>query len=110
VKIAIPLFKERISPHFGASGKILLIDVEGETVCREAIWDVGDKRDMEIARLLVELGVEKVICGGIQNCYKEWLIRKGIGVLYNQKGEVGEAIRIILGEKVVINKNAMSLT
>jgi len=99
MKIAIPLFKKRISPHFGASGKILLLDLEGATVCREAIWDVGDKSALEIARLLVELGVERVICGGIQHRYKEWLISKGVGVLYNQKGTADEVIRMILEKK-----------
>jgi len=93
MKIAIPLFNERISPHFGASGKILLIDIEDETVYREAIWDVGNKSAMAIARLLVELGVEKVICGGIQYYYKEWLISKGIGVMYNQKGLAKDIIQ-----------------
>ena len=105
MKIAIPQFKERISPHFGASGKILLIDIEGETVRRETILDVGDKSAMEIARLLVELGVEKVICGGIQYYYKEWLISKGICVMYNQKGEAGETIRMILEKEAFTNKN-----
>lgn len=105
MKIAIPLFKERISPHFGASGKILLIDIEGETVRRETMLDVRGKSAMEIARLLVELGVEKIICGGIQYYYKEWLIGKGIGVMYNQKGEAGETIRMILEKEVFTNKN-----
>ncbi len=54
---------------------------------------------MEIARLLVELGVNRLICGGIQHQYKEWLLSKGIGVMYNQKGEAKGIIKNLLKSK-----------
>jgi len=52
---------------------------------------------MEIARHLADLGVEELICGGIQNDHKEWLMRKGVTVVDNQRGVAKEIVRTRLG-------------
>ena len=96
MKIAVPLFKERISPHFGSSSKILLMDIEGTKVCYEIVWDLHKKSPMKIARLLVNMGVERMICGGIQTCYKEWLQSKGVVIVDNQKGIARQVLQNIL--------------
>ena len=96
MKIAIPLFKKRISPNFGSSTKFFLADIEGAKVCRETTLEMRGKSPMETVRLLVDLGVEKIICGGIQKHYKEWLISKGLIVVDNQKGNAMEVIHNLL--------------
>jgi len=48
---------------------------------------------MEIAKRLTDLGVEKLICGGIQNQNKEWLRRNGITVIDNQRGVARKIVR-----------------
>ncbi|MBW2050584.1 MAG: NifB/NifX family molybdenum-iron cluster-binding protein [Deltaproteobacteria bacterium] len=93
MKIAVPLFKDRVSPHFGASSTFLLVEANATTICREATWDVPGESPMEIARHLADLGVEKLICGGIPSHYKDWLIRKGITVVDNQRGVAREIVR-----------------
>ena len=96
MKIAIPLFKERVAPFFGACSQILLVDIEGGIVQQEYKWDVGGHGPLEIARWLLDLGVKKMICGGINRFQKEWLIRKGISVEDNKKGEVKDIIERLL--------------
>ena len=96
MKIAIPLFKERVSPHFGSSSKFLLVEIHGTALYQEATWDLGVESPMQIARRLVDLGVEKIICGGIHSYYKEWLMRKGVLVVDNQRGMAREIIQKIL--------------
>jgi predicted Fe-Mo cluster-binding NifX family protein len=98
IKVAIPLFKDRVSPHFGASPKMLLVTVEGGIIQSEATWDVGGESPMEIARRLVSLGIQYVICGGIHRPYKDWLIRSGITVVENQRGIAMEVIKKLLNE------------
>ncbi len=96
MKIAIPLFKERVSPHFGSSSRLLLVETNGGKISQEAKWEVGAGSPVEMARRLVDLGVEKLICGGIQSYCKEWLIKKGLIVVDNQKGAAEEIIRNLL--------------
>jgi len=96
MKIAVPLFKERVAPYFGASSKILLVEMQGEAIVRESSWEVAGEGAMEIARRLVDLGVEKVICGGIQHRYKNWLVGRGVTVVENQRGPARELVQDLL--------------
>ena len=97
-KVAVPLFKDRVSPHFGASPKVLLVMIEHGIIQSEATWDVGGESPMEIARRLVSLGIQYIICGGIQRQYKDWLIKNGIAVMENQRGVAMEVIKRLLME------------
>jgi len=96
MKIAVPLFRKRVSPHFGSSSRILLLETKGEEICQETIWDLGGEGPIEIARRLVALGVEELICGGIQSHYKDWLIGKGVRVVDNQRGVAREIVQDLL--------------
>jgi len=98
IKVAVPLFKNRVSPHFGASSKVLLVTIEGGVIQSEAAWDVGGESPLEMARRLVSLGIRYVICGGIHRTYKDWLIRNGITVMENQRGIAMEVIKKLLNE------------
>jgi predicted Fe-Mo cluster-binding NifX family protein len=104
MKIAVPLFKERVAPYFGASSKVLLVEMQGEAIAHEATWDVGGEGAMEIARRLVDLGVEKLICGGIQNRYKNWLIGRGVTVMDNQRGPAWALVQSLLQSVVKKDK------
>lgn len=95
-KIAVPLFKERVAPFFGASSKILLVEMQKRGIVQEVTWDVGGEGPMDIARRLVDLGVRKLVCGGIQRRYKDWLVSRGVTVLENQRGPARELIQDLL--------------
>ena len=99
MRIAIPLFKDRVAPNFGSSSRVLLVEISNGTVKQEAKWDVGGAGAMDMAHHLVNLGVEKVICGGISKLHKQWLTDKGIIVEDNQKGEAAEIIKKLLSGK-----------
>lgn len=96
MKIAVPLFRERISPHFGSSSKVLLIEVQGKTVLQEAVWDIDGEGSMDMARRLMELKVEEIVCGGIQNSLKQWLTGKGVVVVDNQEGTAKSVVHELL--------------
>jgi predicted Fe-Mo cluster-binding NifX family protein len=98
-KIAIPLFDDRVSPHFGASSKFLFVVTEDETIVDERVLDLKEIGPMEQARKLVGLGIQGIICGGIQGRFKEWLTKKGVAVVDNQKGSVQVVVEELLGRK-----------
>ena len=100
MKIAVPLFNDRVSPHFGSSSKTLLIDVRDQKIEQEALWELGGKNPLEIARRLLDLGVEKLICGGIHSYCKEWLISKGVTVVDNQRGVAREIVEELVATKL----------
>lgn len=65
VKIAIPLFERRVSPRFDWAQDFLLASVEnGDIVKRQDLSASGWSRQERVKRLS-ELGVDTLICGGI---------------------------------------------
>ena len=77
---------------------MLLVTTEAGVIQSEATWDVGGESPMEIARRLLSLGIQYVICGGIHRAYKDWLIGNGITVVENQRGIATEVIKKLLKE------------
>ncbi|MGM0427740.1 MAG: NifB/NifX family molybdenum-iron cluster-binding protein [Thermodesulfobacteriota bacterium] len=107
VKIAVPLFNDRVAPHFGASSTFLLMETDGTTIRRETTWNLPGEGPMDIARRLTDLGVDMLICGGIPWPYKDWLIGKGISVEDNQKGRVREVIEAVFQKKRALARMAV---
>lgn len=96
MRIAVPLFGDRVSPHFGASSRFLLIVADaGEMVGRETL-DSGLKGGWQLARHLLALKVNKLVCGGIQRHHKHWLQRNGIRVVDNQRGPVEALVTALI--------------
>jgi len=92
MKIATPLFLDRVSPHFGSSSRFLLIEMRNGRIIQEAIWDLGERSAIELAARLIALGVNTIICGGIPSSCKHWLEGRGAVVLDNRRGPAREVI------------------
>ena len=92
IKIAVPLFGERVSPYFGVSSKILLVETVGEKIASKTTWEMTEQSAVEISRRLVAFGVNILICGGIQNIHKQSLTHHGVWVVDNQKGNAEELL------------------
>ena len=96
MRIVIPLLfksKERVSPHFGASSKILVADIENGKILRETIRDLEGSNSLEIARGLVKIGANVLICGGIDLSCKNQLIENRITVVDNQRGVAKQLLK-----------------
>ena len=92
MKIAVPLFGSRVSPHFGASRDVLLVMTQAGKIVHREVMNAGTNDPLQIARLLVSSGVDRLVCGGIQRIHKHWLVENGIQVVDNQKGEAEELV------------------
>ena len=83
MKVAITLFKTRISPRFDCAPRLWLIttaDESGKIIKRkEMVFQNGD-HFARINQLITE-GVDVVICGGISSDMLELLSRKNIKVI-----------------------------
>ena len=92
MKVAIPLFKDRISPHFSTAPEALLVQTEGGRVC--ATWKIDLARLSSAERRVkfLGLGIEALICGGIDRATRCWFERQGIRVEDNRMGNAMEML------------------
>ena len=92
MKLAIPLFGPRVSPRFDHAPRLLLLSLErGRVVSREEI-PLNPLTVWQRVEKLKELGVEIVICGGIDESSKCWLIDQKIQVIPFVAGEASRAV------------------
>jgi predicted Fe-Mo cluster-binding NifX family protein len=87
MKIAIPIFGNRISPRFDFSPELWLITVEnGELVNQEKIPTANLNLPQRLEQITSN-GVDKVICGGIDGLSRNQLGSRGIDVVQDVIGD-----------------------
>ena len=92
MKIAIPLFKERISPHFLTAPELLVVLANGWKISARIRLPFSTLSLAERKQKLHSLEVDILICGGIDWATKAGLERYGIRIIDNTMGEVGEIL------------------
>lgn len=88
MRVAVPVWNNRIAPVFDSAGTILLFDIQGtETLLRHVLALQGMNL-IERARALGAYGVNELICGAI-SCEAESLVRaEGIEIHSFVAGEI----------------------
>jgi predicted Fe-Mo cluster-binding NifX family protein len=96
MKIAIPLFGNRISPRFDFSPEMWIITVEnGEAVNHERLPMANLNLPQRLDQI-TSIGVNKVICGGIDGFSLNQLGNRGIEVVNDVIGEAEVALNLFM--------------
>lgn len=92
MKIAVALFGERVSPHFSTAPELLVLVCEGGRI--RCSWKAGLQGFPTRQRVvrLVSLGVDVLVCGGIERATQMELERRGIRVFPNLAGDPLKAV------------------
>jgi predicted Fe-Mo cluster-binding NifX family protein len=87
MKIAIPIFGNRISPRFDFSPELWIIEVErGKVVGQEKLSTANLNLPQRLEQV-TSSGVDKVICGGIDWFSRNQLGSRGIDVVQDVIGD-----------------------
>ena len=96
MKIAIPLFIDRISPRFDFAPTLGLFNIEGEKIMDSREISCEGWNENERILQLKELGVDTLICGGLPNYLMGLLNHNGIKVIPWVAGNASEALTLFL--------------
>jgi len=100
MKIAIPLFGNRISPRFDFSPEIWIITVEnGEAVNQEKL-PMANLNSFQRIEQITTNGVDNVVCGGIDGFSLNQLGNRGIEVMHDIIGEAEVAFNLFMRGKL----------
>lgn len=92
MKIAIPVFQNKISPRFDNAQNFIFLDIEDDSIVdREELVTRGWIPSQTIKEL-IRRGVEGMICGGIDRASKQCLRHKGVLIYSWVTGEVADAV------------------
>ncbi len=96
MKIAIPVFENRISPRFDCAPGFRLCEVEGDKITGVREISCQGFNDNERVSQLKDLGVDTLICGGLPNYLLGILTDNGINVIPWIAGDMSEALTLFL--------------
>ncbi len=102
MRIAVPVFGSRVSPRFDCAQVFLVVTAdEGNGLQRQQLIATNWAPHERINRLM-ELGVNAVICGGIDWWSAESLRSAGIMVCNSITGDVDEALDTLLRGDMIV--------
>jgi predicted Fe-Mo cluster-binding NifX family protein len=96
MKVAIPIFGPRVSPRFDYAPGLLIFNLEDGKVLKSEKFSLQTWDRLQRLQKLQELGVQTLICGGIDGNSAQVLSDYGIRVIAWVAGEADEAMRCFL--------------
>jgi len=101
MRIAVPTFGVRVSPRFDCAQTVLLVSVVDGGLSDRKELAASDWAPHERINKLLELGVDTVLCGGIDCWSAESLRSAGVTIYGWVTGEVEDALACLLRGELV---------
>lgn len=100
IRVAIPIFRSRVSPVFDTCARLLVIDLDqGKETQRQEIY--LDKLSLsEREPILKKLNVTTFICGGISETLHNILKASGNRLIIGIAGEVEKVLAAFLSDQL----------
>jgi uncharacterized metal-binding protein/predicted Fe-Mo cluster-binding NifX family protein len=89
---AIPLYGNRVSPRFGCSRAMLVVDIRDGRAAEQRIVNTERGTDAEWLDRLVALGVDVFVCGAADAGFLEQGERLGLHVIPDVAGDVDDVL------------------
>jgi len=101
MRLAIPVWNDRVSPVFDTAGRVLLLDLaDGIEQARHTVEVAQATYPSERAKRLAELGVNVLVCGAISRSLAVFLSAAGIIVIPWVSGALEEVLRAYLTDRL----------
>ena len=100
MKLAIMLYGTRVSPRFGYSQRVMIVETSGQREIRRKTLKVGKHYPEKIPEILENEGVEVVISGGMNHYFQNLLRSRGIQVIWGIMGEANDALAAFKADRL----------
>ena len=100
MRIAIPVFQNRVSPVFDWASRVLVIETDGHRELRREENSLGCTSLIGRADRLAEMRVDSLVCGGISEHMLALLIARGINVIPWIAGETDKVFSAFLDGQI----------
>ncbi len=107
MKVAIPIWDDRVSSAFDFAHKLLLVDIEHGRETGRAEISLLPELSSEKANRLKTLGAEVLICGAISRSLASQVRACGVKVLPYVVGQVDEILKAYLTGELIQSQFAL---
>jgi predicted Fe-Mo cluster-binding NifX family protein len=90
--LGIPLFGSRVSPHFSTAREFLVVFARENRIHTRSRLEFSKDSPAQRRRRLLAMGIDSLICGGIDNATKQWFEERKVHVIENTMGDVEKVI------------------
>ena len=100
MKVAIPLYGNRVSPRFACSRVRLVVDIRDGRPGEQSFVNVGQATDCEWLDRLVALGIDVFVCGAADIGFLKEGESLGIRIIPDVAGEIDQILAGVAGGKL----------
>jgi len=93
MRVALPVFRSRVSPVFDFSTRALIVELDQGKEMRRQEMDVAGMSPRTRIEMLKKAGVDILICAGLSVPLHNMLMMAGVKVVPGIVGEVDDVIR-----------------
>ncbi len=101
MKVAIMLYGTRVSPRFGYSQGVMVVEVSGHQEIRKKTLETDDYYPEQIPTVLGKEGVEVVISGGMNRHFQDLFRSQGIQVIWGIIGEADDVLAAFMTGRLI---------
>ena len=107
MKLAVTIWKNRISPLFDSSRRLQIVDIRKRCVAGVHSIDLDIRSAADRASALAALGVDLLICGAISSEFLRRIQQKHIDIIPFVSGTLDEVIEAYLSGTLVNGELSM---
>jgi predicted Fe-Mo cluster-binding NifX family protein len=107
MKLAIPVWQDRVSPVFDVAGQLLLVEFEASEEIERRQESLPEESTEQRIHRLQNLGVGTLICGAISRPLEALLASAGIRIVSQVCGNVEEVLQAFRSGKLEDDRFAM---
>lgn len=96
VKLALPIWENRISPVFDVARQLVVVELEAGSEITRTCVPMEPTAPQRRVQMLVEQGIDTLVCGGISQVLEELLAFHRIVVIAWMTGEVDQVVAAYL--------------
>jgi len=100
VRVAIPIFRSRVSPVFDSCTRIMLVDIEHNQEIKRSEIYLDELSLSERLAILQKSKVKTIICSGISDMLQNMLQSVKINLITGIAGEVDQVVAAYLSERL----------
>jgi len=104
MKIAIPVWNERVSPVFDVAEKILIADVESGIEKARSEYQLKSTNPAARATEIANLGIDVLICGAISRPLEVMITANGVGLIAQVCGNVNEVLSAYIAGRLLTSR------